>query len=263
MRMMPAAAALIAGAFVASLYAVPQDQNSKASVEQQLQTQYVLTKMSGKTEIATPGSALIILKEDLIGAAASGLAYYQNNYKDGHIKHGFANLVTQRMGAGAPRTFQVGECVYLLKTEIKDNNLVFNLMSCEAYEGERYRAALNFQFPKGFLATTDFNHIQQTISQVFKIAEEANANAQPPAQPTAPPPPPEPAQQAMPAIPPPPPPPDAPQAPPQTIKLGQSIDEVVSMFGPPQKMVKLANKDIYIYKDLKVTFVKGKVSDVE
>jgi hypothetical protein len=33
--------------------------------------------------------------------------------------------------------------------------------------------------------------------------------------------------------------------------------------GQPDKIVDLKTKQIYVYKDLKVTFVKGKVSDVE
>jgi hypothetical protein len=45
--------------------------------------------------------------------------------------------------------------------------------------------------------------------------------------------------------------------------LGQTIDEVVAVFGQPEKIVNLGSKQIYVYKDLKVTFVKGKVSDVQ
>jgi hypothetical protein len=38
---------------------------------------------------------------------------------------------------------------------------------------------------------------------------------------------------------------------------------VVAAFGQPEKMVKLGAKEIYYYKDLKVTFVNGKVTDVQ
>ena len=34
-------------------------------------------------------------------------------------------------------------------------------------------------------------------------------------------------------------------------------------FGQPTKIVKLGAKEIYYYQDLKVTFVAGKVSDVQ
>jgi len=33
--------------------------------------------------------------------------------------------------------------------------------------------------------------------------------------------------------------------------------------GKPEKIVNLGAKQIYVYKDLKITFIKGKVSDVE
>jgi len=57
--------------------------------------------------------------------------------------------------------------------------------------------------------------------------------------------------------------PPAPQTAPQSIQLGQTIDQVVAILGQPDKTVNLGLKQIYVYKDLKVTFVNGKVSDVQ
>jgi hypothetical protein len=42
------------------------------------------------------------------------------------------------------------------------------------------------------------------------------------------------------------------------------VDVVVANFGQPDKIVKLAGtKQVYYYKDFKVTFVGGKVTDVQ
>jgi hypothetical protein len=53
------------------------------------------------------------------------------------------------------------------------------------------------------------------------------------------------------------------QAQPATIEPGQTIDQVVGAMGQPEKIVNLGKKQIYLYKDLKITFVDGKVSDVQ
>jgi hypothetical protein len=50
---------------------------------------------------------------------------------------------------------------------------------------------------------------------------------------------------------------------PVTISLGQRIDEVVATQGQPQKVVNLGNKQIYVYPDIKITFVDGRVTDVQ
>jgi hypothetical protein len=50
---------------------------------------------------------------------------------------------------------------------------------------------------------------------------------------------------------------------PKTISLGQTISEVVEILGQPQQTVDLGNKKIYIYKDLKITFIDGRVTDVQ
>jgi hypothetical protein len=69
-----------------------------------------------------------------------------------------------------------------------------------------------------------------------------------------------PSQAAMVAIPPPPPPSDAP---PPTIAVGQTKDQVTAAFGQPARKATLGAKEIYFYKDMKVTFTGGKVSNVE
>jgi hypothetical protein len=112
---------------------------------------------------------------------------------------------------------------------------------------------------------------------VFKVqpGEEANGQQAPaggtqaapaPAGPDKapaplPPPPPPPAEAAPAEIPPPPPPADS--APPQTIKLGQTTNQVVEILGQPQRIANLGKKQIYYYRDLKVTFTDNKVTDVQ
>jgi hypothetical protein len=50
---------------------------------------------------------------------------------------------------------------------------------------------------------------------------------------------------------------------PVTISLGQSMADVESINGRPDKIIDLGAKKIYVYKDLKITFTDGRVSDVQ
>ena len=54
-----------------------------------------------------------------------------------------------------------------------------------------------------------------------------------------------------------------PAAEPQSIEKGMTPDQVEAAMGKPDKKVNLGSKQIYVYKDLKVTFLNGKVSDVQ
>jgi hypothetical protein len=51
--------------------------------------------------------------------------------------------------------------------------------------------------------------------------------------------------------------------PPPTIALGQTKDEVIAGFGQPMRIAKLGVKVIFYYKDMKVAFTNGKVSNVQ
>jgi hypothetical protein len=52
-------------------------------------------------------------------------------------------------------------------------------------------------------------------------------------------------------------------APPPTVALGQTMDQVTTGFGQPLKLARIGVKVIFYYKDMKVTFTNGKVSNVE
>jgi hypothetical protein len=90
---------------------------------------------------------------------------------------------------------------------------------------------------------------QQT--QAADQAEQEVASAAPPSGPSD--------SGAPAAIAPPPP----PSGPPPTIALGQTIDQVTAGMGQPTRVIDLGTKKIYVYKDMKVTFKVGKVSDVQ
>ena len=162
---------------------------------------------------------------------------------------------------------------------------------------QTYRAKVTFKFVHGALAATDLKHVQQTIEQVFKFVDAAapagTASAAPPAPsyaqqaappptqaeqfaPVAPPPPPaaqeQPQTQYAPIAAPPPPQdqygqtitPPARQGAPRVLKLGMTTQQVKETFGEPATTIELgAGKLMYVYKDKKVTFLNGKVADVD
>lgn len=249
---------ILAGSVVTPLIAADKSQASKANVEQLLNSQYPPTKL-GRSKVAQPGSILVVGRSGIGASPATGVTY-SNNYKDGQIKPGMMGALMQNVA----RDLQVGERVYLLKTEVKEASIVFQVQSCGAcdrYEIDPnhapYKASLAFQFPKRYLETAPFGEIQQTISLVFTQSIPGDPAANPavqqdvrqPAQTLAVPG----AQQPQ----------EAPQAAPMRIELGYTTDQVVACMGQPDKVVKLGAKEIYVYKDLKITFLNGKVSDVE
>jgi hypothetical protein len=52
-------------------------------------------------------------------------------------------------------------------------------------------------------------------------------------------------------------------APPVEITLGLTVDQVTAAMGQPKNIVDLGTRKIYVYKDMKVTFKDGKVSDAQ
>jgi len=54
-----------------------------------------------------------------------------------------------------------------------------------------------------------------------------------------------------------------PAGPPPSVDLGQTIEQVTAAMGQPKSTVNLGTRKIYVYKDMKITFKDGKVTDVQ
>lgn len=262
---------LLVSSFVLSGYAVPQDQTPKPNIEQQLRNQYQLTRVGANGVVVQAGSVLVVQQDNIKANPAANLLYWSNLYKkDAHVKQPAIMIKSGSSGVdkSSIRFLQVGEKVYITNIEFKPAAVVFSLQSCGACNPSAsdpndvpYRAELSFQFQKGFVDSANFEAIKGSIGQVLAIVPttESSTAAAAPSSPAD-----EPKGEApFQSIAPPAPPADQPPPPPKTISKGDTKDQVVAAFGQPEKMANLGAKEIYYYKDLKVTFVNGKVTDVQ
>ncbi len=230
---------------------------SPPSLGEQLQAQYQLTQMgvdANGPSITQPGTVLAIQKGGILGVAPTTLVICPAKYQDSTLHAPSALCVA--MVKQTSRSFQIGEKVYATKIEVKPKNdrVSVRIVACDSCNGTNpptfYKSQVEFQFGKGSLETPDVSKIEETIGEVLAI-DSSVSQAPPAAPPEAQPEPPAAAQPAP------------MQAPPTSIQLGQTIDQVVAALGQPEKLADLGSKKIYTYKDLKVTFLNGKVADAE
>jgi len=251
---------------------------SKAAIEAKLTGQYTLTQPTADlTDIVTAGSILVLKRGNVMMTPISVSNPYSNTYKEGRITQNVLGKLARFGPPGTPqpnlRTFVAGEKMWVTKIECHDDGVVFTLYT-DAYYDIRYKATLKFPFDKK-ASMPSAGDMSRVVAEVFSVQAADNGGGQqqqqqqqqvpPAAAPMAPiaPPPPPPAPAPMAPIAPPPPPVDEPAAPPKELKIGMTKDQVTAGFGQPQKVVKLGTKEIYVYPDLKVTFVNGKVTDVQ
>ncbi|MGA7156083.1 MAG: hypothetical protein WBY53_04515 [Acidobacteriaceae bacterium] len=267
--------------------------------QEKLVSQIKLTKATDdRSDIVTSGDIVLLNKDGLMMCSSNSSYAFSNTYSNGvlaanynnrakdaaksffksHLPFGGGGSVADAANNGcSTRKFVAGEKFWITHVDlIKDGILVttFSDPYPDASGNQvRYYGQIKFPFPDGHVPAPDA--FMKTVSEVFTVqpADDSNnsnggnnnggsnnggdqGNAQP-APTAAPAPPPAP----MAAIPPPPPPADTP---PPTIALGQTELQVTTAFGQPTREVKLGTtKKIFYYKDMKVTFVHGKVTDVE
>ena len=244
--------AVTIGACVAAAALVCAQASAQApSLQEQLNAQYKLAKVGragGAWNVLEPGTVLEIQKTGLLGVPPASVALCPSKFEGGNLKSPGV-MCTGMLGKNV-RYLTVGEKVYPAKLEVNlgKDKIVIAIFECDSCNGvsdpASYRSEVVFQFPKGSLASTSVGQVEDTIGQVLAIGNGEPAQDQNAAQSGAP--------ASAPA-----------QAEPQTIRMGQTTDEVVTAIGKPEKIVDLGSKQIYFYKDMKVTFVGGKVSDVQ
>ena len=239
-------------------------QNAAApSLQEQLKAQYKLVKTgadAGGLAVVDPGTVLDVQKGGLLGVPPQNAVLCPAKFQDGDLKG--PNSFCAGMVKQNSRYLQVGTKVYPMRIDVNldKDRVAFEVMECDSCNGAQqpsfYKSEVVFQFAKGSLRGTSVSQVEDTIGLVLAIdsggdsqqqnnqgtqTQESNQGEGRGGQ----------AQQ------------QAPPAEPQQIEKGQTPDQVKAALGSPEKIVNLGAKQIYVYKDIKVTFLNGKVSDVQ
>jgi len=195
-------------------------------------------------------------------------------YENGTV-HSPSTLLSKGIGFGMKRfgkeqttkLMPTGDKVYPQKIEVDLNKdtVAMSIVACDTCnktDPPSYnKAKVVFQFPKGALAKAGAGEVEDTIGQLLAISDDSQQDqggqqqaghggqqgggqqqagggqgggGQGGGQ-----------QQT------------------QTIQLGMTTDQVTGALGQPDKLVNLGVKQIYVYKDLKVVFLNGRVADVQ
>ena len=246
-------------------------QSGAPSLGEQLAAQYKLVKMGSDTggySVVEEGTLLAVEKGGVVGVPYSDKTVLTSKYENGTVhppsvmkaearKALFGHFSQTASEGQSTHLFRKGDKVYPTKVEVKlDKDLVvMSIVACDTCNNADpptwNKANVEFQFPKGSLAKASAGDVEDTIGQLLAISDEAQQQGgQQPGQ-----------QQGggqgqggqqQQA-----------QTEPQTIQAGMTTDQVQASLGQPSKVVNLGPKQIYVYKDLKVTFLNGRVVDVQ
>ena len=229
-----------------------QDQDPIAQLRQMLQSHFTVTRLApNQMDIVTAGSVMVLHKDGVLMcgiSVAGGLSHpATSTYKDGAVSHSIEPSAAPPVAANglryvppwttcgrAPsRTGMSGDKYWITQAYVDRGNdrVVFRLYS-DPYDDTRYWGELQVLFPRGSIPAPD--QLLSTISEVLTVQPDDAAPG-----------PPQPAPE------------------PKTVLKGDSIDQVVATLGKPEKILQVDPKLIYVYKEAKITFLDGKVSDIQ
>ena len=234
-----------------------------ASLGDEITAQYKLTKFgvdSTGLTVTDAGTVLMVQKGGILAFPPTDMGILPTKFENGSIHSPSPVLTGMFKQNVSTRFLTAGERVYISKLDInmKAAKITFSLVECDSCNGvqnpSNYKAVLTFQFAKGSLESANPADVENTIAQVLAVDSDQNQGAggdqggqdqqggqQQQEQPQ---------QQQQPAA-------------TVNITVGQTLDQVKAALGEPLKTVNLGTKQILVYKDLKVTLLKGKVTDVE
>ena len=277
--------ALISGVMLLAVTIFPLSLASAqaVSLQEQLAAQYKLVKMGSDTSgysVVDAGTLLAVQKGGILAVPYSDKTILTTRYEGGTVHSPNAVAVQARKAlfghfsqtaseGQSTHLFAKGDKVYPTKIDVNvaKDSVTLGIVACDTCnktDPPTYnKAQVQFQFPAGSLANASAGQVEDVIGQLLSISsddsqqggdqgggqqagnDQQGNNQQGGDQGGA--------QQA----------PAAPPAEPAQIEKGQTPDQVKAALGNPDKIVNLGTKMIYVYKDIKVTFLNGKVSDVQ
>ena len=264
-------------------------------IKEKLVSLVKLTKAAADhSDIVTAGDVVLLHKDGLVMCSSTSAYAASNSYINGVLaanqknrgKDAAASAGKAMLGRFSPfgggsvkdavnnacpqRKFVAGEKLWITSIAItpKQDAILVSTFS-DPYNDVRYYGEIVFPFPGGKVPPVD--DFVKTVSEVITVQpaddkDSANSGSQSTQSAAQAPQALVPAAQAvstpMPDIAPPPPPADAPVS---QITVGETEEQVVTALGPPaNKATNLPHgKEIFFYKDRKITFINGKVYDVQ
>jgi len=221
-----------------------------SSLEADLKSQYKVTRFavdSSGLVVSDAGVVLSVRKPGVRAFPPAMLILQTTKYQDGRVDTPKENSML-----GPNKLLPVDTRVYVMKmsVDVKKDRIILIVVECDSCNGAQqpsfYKAQLAFQFPQGYLQGAEAGQVSDVIAGLLGPDNPDQGGQDQGAQGGQ--------QQAAPAEPP---------KETQTIDKGQTEDQVVGILGKPDKIVNLGAKKLYIYKDMKITFIGGKVSDVQ
>jgi hypothetical protein len=176
---------IFAGA-LAEVTAVAQNA-APASLKEQLQAQYTLSKVYTDGTVKEAGTVLVIQQQGIQGVPLTDAAMPTARCKDGVLHKpsagsGFGASLLSAMAAPNSQTsgqlsrpFPVGDKVYISAMDVnfKKDRITFTITECASCNGadpsSAYKAAVSFDFAKGSLATMSVPDVEDAIAKVFAI----------------------------------------------------------------------------------------------
>jgi hypothetical protein len=214
--------------------------NSLAVIQEDLSSRIQMTTVTAdRWDLVTPGSVVELQRDGLVMYAVASPLPPSNTYKNGKISQGWGGFGTDlKITMAAPggvnandypkRRFVAGEKCWITGITAQDDGIVLQLYS-DVYGGIRYYANLKIAFPNK-KEVPPLDAFLKMTSEVVSIQG------------------PMPPQQVA-----------APSGP----SIGQTKGDVVAVFGQPVVIAAVGTKEIFAYQDMKVTFIKGRVTKTE
>ena len=197
-----------------------------------IEAKFTLTQRSKWTgKVTQAGTVAVIQKAGTNADPETRLAMQPVIIKHGAIEHAGGGML---MGGDTGLSLKPGDKVYLYDVRVSDDNVTILYGTVDSIEltergstrREYYKGALRFQYDGGVAALQPQRILADIETWIKTEADSASSTA-------------------------------------TTISIGQTPDQVVAILGAPGKQVDLGSKKIFIYKDMKVVFIDGKVSDVQ
>jgi len=196
-----------------------------------LQSKVTLTQVNSWTgNIAAPGTMLVVQKDGLVAADPKTFAKIIRIKNGELVSSGGSTL----FGGSSGHDIKPGDKVYLYEFAPRSGHEGFMVktMTVATYDvvkrgsttSQHGVSTIEFTFDGG-LDAIDAKTALAAFSKWFKTDQEASEG--------------------------------------RTVKLGQTPAEVEAILGAPDKRIDLGAKKVYVYKDMKVIFMNGQVSDVQ